>query len=110
MLKEMFQGEIDSIFPYGHDENGWCEKLVDNKCSVYESRPTLCNIEMMWQMSGQDKDTYYAQNIEACNSMMDEDGVSKEYRINEIQDQTRKDTEGPSDDYEAETDECKRHE
>jgi hypothetical protein len=33
------------LFPYKWDETGKCEMLVDNKCSVYETRPNTCR----WQ-------------------------------------------------------------
>ena len=32
-------------FPHQAQANGDCEKLVDNRCSVYEDRPLLCNLE-----------------------------------------------------------------
>ena len=31
-------------FPYKALPDGSCEKLVDNKCSVYENRPLMCNL------------------------------------------------------------------
>lgn len=36
-------------FPYAHDENGVCEKLVNNMCSVYDNRPKCCNIEWVYK-------------------------------------------------------------
>ena len=36
-------------FPYEADESGACIKLVDNRCSVYETRPDICNVKKIWQ-------------------------------------------------------------
>lgn len=36
-------------FPY-KDVNGVCEMLSDNKCSIYESRPIVCNTEKMYKL------------------------------------------------------------
>lgn len=36
-------------FPY-KDTNGVCEMLVDNKCSIYETRPVVCNTEEMFKL------------------------------------------------------------
>lgn len=68
-------------FPY-KSEGGKCEKLTsDNKCSVYENRPTICNIEKMMALTGMGKNEYYAINAAACNKMMDEDGLPIELRV-----------------------------
>jgi Fe-S-cluster containining protein len=67
-------------FPYKHI-NGVCEKLVDNKCSVYDDRPLICNIDKMIEYREFDKEEYYAENIAACNQIMDEDGIDQSFRI-----------------------------
>lgn len=36
-------------FPYRIDEKGVCEKLVDNQCSVYDSRPDVCSVKRIWE-------------------------------------------------------------
>lgn len=36
-------------FPY-KDTNGVCEMLVDNKCSIYDMRPMVCNTEEMFKL------------------------------------------------------------
>ena len=69
-------------FPYTWDENGKCENLTeDNKCSVYENRPTMCNIDKLQSFFGIDKTHFYKANIEACNKMMENDNIDKKYRI-----------------------------
>lgn len=69
-------------FPYKWDETGRCEMLAeDNKCSVYENRPTVCNIDKTIALSGVDKKKFYTDIIESCNKAMDEDKMPLEYRI-----------------------------
>jgi hypothetical protein len=70
------------IFPYNVDKNGACEMLnSDNTCKVYNNRPLICNIDAVVKEFGFDKDHYYKLSIEACNKMMDEDNIPKEFRI-----------------------------
>ncbi len=72
----------DFYFPYKWDDTGRCEMLTDdNKCSVYENRPLICNIDKMLSLTDMSKDKFYAINIEACNAMMDEDNLPLKYRI-----------------------------
>jgi Fe-S-cluster containining protein len=61
--------EAVDAFPYKGDENGVCEKLVDNKCSVYEDRPLLCNIERMADELdiGMTKEQWFALNYIGCD-------------------------------------------
>ena len=68
-------------FPYTH-KDGVCEKLIDNKCSVYETRPLLCRIENMIEkiLPGVDKEEYYKLNIKACNMLIDRFGLGDEWR------------------------------
>jgi Fe-S-cluster containining protein len=69
-------------FPYGYNDTGKCEMLDrDNKCLVYEDRPTICNVEKMFALMDIPRDTFYKLNINACNNMMDEDNIHLDYRI-----------------------------
>ncbi len=69
-------------FPYKWDKNGVCEMLTENnKCSVYDNRPTICNIDKMAKTINANIPIYYEMNIQACNKMMDDDGVGLEYSI-----------------------------
>lgn len=67
-------------FPYTHTD-GICDMLVDNKCSVYEDRPLLCNIERVARVLDLSMNMFQRANIEACNKMMDEDNMPEHYRI-----------------------------
>lgn len=55
-------------FPYKAKENGHCEMLVDDKCSVYEDRPLLCNIDKMADDTTMplSKFEWYKMNYEGC--------------------------------------------
>jgi len=64
-------------FPYSHDESGKCEKLIDDMCSVYETRPTICRMDKVAEILELDKNPYYQKNIEACNRMLAEEGSKK---------------------------------
>ncbi len=34
-------------FPHEYDQSGRCSKLsLDNECTVYQSRPDMCNVEI----------------------------------------------------------------
>jgi Fe-S-cluster containining protein len=69
-------------FPYSWDESGRCEMLTkDNFCKVYDKRPTLCNVDKVMELFDIPKKEFYEINIEACNSMMDEDGIDESFRI-----------------------------
>jgi Fe-S-cluster containining protein len=77
-------------FPYSWDENGVCENLnlEDNSCNVYETRPTMCNIDKMFQFvqNGMSKKEYYNVNIFLCNKMIEEDGLDEKFKVIPLQD------------------------
>jgi Fe-S-cluster containining protein len=58
-------------FPYKAKENGHCEKLIDNRCSVYDDRPLLCNVERLADETNMpmNKTTWYAMNYAGCNTL-----------------------------------------
>jgi len=70
-------------FPYTPDENGACEKLDGNRCSVYENRPLLCDLERadreleMNMTSAQ----WYTMNAQGCNALLKEAGMSERVTI-----------------------------
>ena len=72
-------------FPYTHKE-GVCEMLIDNKCSVYESRPIICRIEDSMP-KGCDKIAYYNKNIEACHHLIDKLGLDEKWKPDYIIDE-----------------------
>ena len=67
-----FRQEIED-FPYKAKENGHCEKLVDGKCSVYENRPDLCNVDKKYDTSYKDvmsRKEYHNLTKQACCSLI----------------------------------------
>lgn len=74
------------VFPYSWDETGRCEKLTDdNKCSIYNDRPLICNVDDMFdavyhkQMT---REEFYRANADLCNKWMDENNTPIKLRIN----------------------------
>lgn len=70
-------------FPYKADANGVCEKLVDNRCSVYEKRPLLCNIRELGVLLGYSTEEWYRLNAETCNQLIRAAGLDESYLIND---------------------------
>ena len=70
-------------FPFAADENGACEKLEGNKCSVYLDRPLLCNVDLLGSLIHPNKEEWYAKNAEACNTIIDSFGLEPSYKISE---------------------------
>lgn len=72
----------DLSFPYKWDETGKCEMLdIDNRCKVYYNRPNFCNIEWFIENTRVNREEFYNFNAKVCNSLMDEDGIDKSFRI-----------------------------
>lgn len=73
-------------FPYDWDENGSCVMLdKNNQCSVYETRPLFCRADDLGKVFGFENQTELKEwrilYAKACNAIMDEQNISKEYRI-----------------------------
>lgn len=57
------------LFAGMHNGDGVCFKLVDNKCSIYEDRPLVCNIYKGWEVIFKDLYTleqWYELNKKGC--------------------------------------------
>ena len=67
-------------FPYKANADGSCEKLIDNKCSVYDDRPLLCNIERMADEAEVEinKEVWYKMNYIGCKMLQDKDALKLE--------------------------------
>lgn len=78
------------------DETRWLDRgdglcrYFDEKlmlCSIYDVRPAICNIEVMYnsRYSGNmTKLDFYRLNAECCNLMQENSNVDKKYRIYNI--------------------------
>ena len=54
--------------------NGVCRYLVNNLCSIYESRPLICNVEKMYVTYFKEimtEDEFISANMEACIQIME---------------------------------------
>jgi len=58
-------------FPYGVREDGSCEKLENNRCTVYDNRPLLCNVDELAKQQDlpMSKVTWYSMNYQGCNTL-----------------------------------------
>jgi Fe-S-cluster containining protein len=59
-------------FPHKAREDGVCEMLgEDNRCTVYDDRPLLCNIEQMANEPSlpMTKLKWYQMNYQGCNTL-----------------------------------------
>ena len=58
-------------FPHGTRADGSCEKLEDNRCTVYADRPLLCNIDRLADEPDMpvDKETWYEMNYIGCKQL-----------------------------------------
>ena len=54
---------------------------MDNKCSVYEDRPLICNIDEGINHLDVTQEEFYRINYQECNKMMDEDGIDPSLRV-----------------------------
>ncbi len=73
-------------FPFNWDSSGSCLMLKDDLCSVYESRPLLCNVKTLaslWAPElGCSVQDIYALTADTCNKMIDSAGLNPEFKIN----------------------------
>ena len=51
-------------FPYKSKADGSCEMLQDNKCLVYETRPSICRVDEQIKLSGMGKRKGYYRDWE----------------------------------------------
>lgn len=73
----LFQEEVDA-FPYAAKEDGSCEKLTEQECSVYHERPDICNIETLRQRHYSDMDhkQYLNMRVASCGVLINRLGMS----------------------------------
>ena len=71
-------------FPYKTDSAGVCEKLVDNKCSVYNDRPLLCNVKQLGEAMRVNQTEWFKANAMACNRIIDSLNLDSSYKITDF--------------------------
>jgi Fe-S-cluster containining protein len=76
-----------AAFPHDFDNTGRCSMLTqDNKCSVYDNRPLICDIKRVWEKFHKPTEAitleqYYLSGVMECNKMMKEENVSDNFFI-----------------------------
>jgi Fe-S-cluster containining protein len=55
--------------------------LKDNRCSVYDDRPLLCNIKKLGELSGYHETTWYSLNAITCNVLIKDAGLDESYFV-----------------------------
>ena len=59
-----------------------CRYLTsDMKCSIYATRPDICNVETMAKIRGVDRIPYFIQNTLVCHSLIDYYGMDESFKI-----------------------------
>lgn len=74
---------IGKLVPELNDGSGSCLFLKDNKCSIYENRPIVCNTDRLWEKyysSKYSKEEWIELNKQSCKALKDEyESKEKEY-------------------------------
>lgn len=59
---------IRHILPLFDSGDGSCVHLVDNRCSIYNDRPTICRVDDI-KPADIDKEVWYKMNLAACDKL-----------------------------------------
>ena len=52
-----------------HNGNGICKYLIDNKCSIYNRRPLICNVDRVYEElfhTSYTLEEFYKLNYQVC--------------------------------------------
>ena len=69
-----------------HDENGVCLNLnkQTNECRIYETRPDICKVDVMFEKvfkSTMTKKEFYIENTKACHFLIDLENLSDDFKV-----------------------------
>lgn len=67
-----------------YNKNGQCNKLENDKCTIYESRPLMCRIDDSYDKlfsSYMTREEFYHQNAKACNVLQEKLNIDEKYRV-----------------------------
>ncbi len=85
VLQTNFQDPLTNFllskFPYKAKEDGSCEMLKDNLCTVYDDRPLICNITLVAKAKGRDVTEYYREQAAYCNELITREGLDPKYFV-----------------------------
>jgi Fe-S-cluster containining protein len=54
------------------DENGQCKNFINSKCSIYENRPLVCNVDEYYKFvvsKKVSKRKFYTENYVVCEKL-----------------------------------------
>ena len=57
-------------------ENGVCVHLKDNKCDIYDHRPEICNVDLMYEKYFSERfsrEEFYKMNEDVCRVLTSKD-------------------------------------
>ena len=71
-----------------------CSYLTSEmRCSIYETRPDICDVQKMADIRGVDRMSWFIQNTLFCHSLIDYYGMSEDYKIDILDYVTNKNRE-----------------
>ncbi|APC39653.1 YkgJ family cysteine cluster protein [Clostridium estertheticum] len=66
-------------------DNGYgiCTFLINNLCSIYDTRPEICQVDKMYKnlFTYMDKDTFYWKNLKICKLIQTKHGIPIEQHV-----------------------------
>lgn len=72
-------------FPFPVGPDGACSKLVNNQCSIYETRPDVCRHSVARVAAlgaiGLTPEEYDAASVTLCNRLQIADGMDESWRM-----------------------------
>ena len=58
---------------------------TNNGCKIYDKRPNICRVDTMFDLEYNQyftKEAFYIENAKVCNSLQNEYGLDKSFKIN----------------------------
>jgi Fe-S-cluster containining protein len=75
-------------FPHRAKPDGSCSKLgEDGKCTIYDKRPLLCNVEKLWKRHHKNKESkaeFFARSARACNQLIVSQNLDRKFFMNPL--------------------------
>ena len=76
-------------FPEPTTPEGVCVHLTsDNKCSIYDKRPTICRVDKLYETMGRamhmTRKQFYIYNNQLCNQWIREEKLGDHFLINMV--------------------------
>jgi hypothetical protein len=74
--------ELIEQFPYKTKPDGSCEMLTeDNLCSVYDNRPSMCNVKAGAKVLGISEAEWFRVNRDTCNNFIQDAGLDPSFFV-----------------------------